>query len=159
MLLLANQSHISPYDCTYPHDKIQRKERKLCKAKRAWESLKARTRDVSPPLVSANVFLTNQIIKILHNVFGTNNREHTVSTAKRKCKSLSRVLLFVTPWTLQSMELPGQNTGAGSLSLLHGIFPTQGLNPGFPHYRQILYQLSHKGSPVLQANIQCEFLF
>ena len=33
-----------------------------------------------------------------------------------------------------------------SLSLLQGIFPTQGLNPGLPHYRQILYKLSHKGS-------------
>ena len=32
-------------------------------------------------------------------------------------------------------------------SLLQGIFPTQGLNPGLPHCRQILYQLSHKGSP------------
>ena len=42
---------------------------------------------------------------------------------------------------------PGQNTGVGSLSLLQGIFPTQGLNPGLPHCRQILYQLSHKGSP------------
>ena len=41
----------------------------------------------------------------------------------------------------------GQNTGVGSLSLLQGIFPTQGLNPGLPHCRQILYQLSHKGSP------------
>ena len=28
-----------------------------------------------------------------------------------------------------------------------GIFLTQGLNPGLPHCRQILYQLSHKGSP------------
>ena len=27
---------------------------------------------------------------------------------------------------------PGQNTGVGSLSLLQGIFPTQGLNPGLP---------------------------
>ena len=35
----------------------------------------------------------------------------------------------------------------GSLSLLQGIFPTQGLNPGIPHCRWILYQLSHKGSP------------
>ena len=35
----------------------------------------------------------------------------------------------------------------GSHSLLQGIFPTQGLNPGLPHCRQILYQLSHKGSP------------
>ena len=41
----------------------------------------------------------------------------------------------------------GQNTGVGSLSLLQGIFPTQGLNPGFLHCRQILYQLSQKGSP------------
>ena len=36
----------------------------------------------------------------------------------------------------------------GSLSLLQGIFPTQGPNPGLLHCRQILYQLSHKGSPV-----------
>ena len=32
-------------------------------------------------------------------------------------------------------------------TLLQGIFPTQGLNPGLPHCRWILYQLSHKGSP------------
>ena len=31
--------------------------------------------------------------------------------------------------------------------LLPGIFPTQGLNPGLPHCRQILYRLSHLGSP------------
>ena len=41
----------------------------------------------------------------------------------------------------------GQNIGVGSLSLLQGIFPTQGLNPGLPHCRWILYQLSHKGNP------------
>jgi len=43
----------------------------------------------------------------------------------------------------------GQNTGVGSLSFLPGIFPTQRSNPGLPHCRQILYQLSHKGSPLL----------
>ena len=42
---------------------------------------------------------------------------------------------------------PGQNTGVGSLSLLQGIFPTQGLNPGLLHCRWILNQLSHKESP------------
>ena len=47
-----------------------------------------------------------------------------------------------SPW-----NSPGQNTEVGSLSLLQGIFPTQGSNPGFPHCRWILYQLSHKGSP------------
>ena len=42
----------------------------------------------------------------------------------------------------------GQNTGVGRLSLLQGIFPTQGLNSGLPHCRWILYPLSHKGSPM-----------
>ena len=42
---------------------------------------------------------------------------------------------------------PGQNTGVGRLSLLQGIFPTEGSNPDLSHCRQILYQLSHKGSP------------
>ena len=37
--------------------------------------------------------------------------------------------------------------GLYSLALLRGIFPTQGSNPGLPHCRRILYQLSHKGSP------------
>ena len=47
------------------------------------------------------------------------------------------------------MEFSGHNTGVGSLSLLQGIFSTQELNPGLPHCRWILYQLSHKGSPGL----------
>ena len=45
------------------------------------------------------------------------------------------------------MESAGQNTGVGSLSLLRGIFPTQGSNPGLLHCRRIVYQLSHQGSP------------
>ena len=40
---------------------------------------------------------------------------------------------------------PGYNTGVGSLSLLQGIFLTQGSNPGLLHCGQILYQLRHKG--------------
>ena len=47
-----------------------------------------------------------------------------------------------SPW-----NSPGQNTGVGGHSLLQGIFPTQGSNPGLLHCRCILYQLSHKGSP------------
>ena len=46
-----------------------------------------------------------------------------------------------SPW-----NSPGQNTGVGSCSLLQGTFPTQGLNPGALHCRQILYHLSHQGS-------------
>ena len=47
-----------------------------------------------------------------------------------------------SPW-----HFPGRNTGVGGLSLLQGIFPTQGSNPGLPHCRQILYQLKPQGSP------------
>ena len=52
-------------------------------------------------------------------------------------------------WPHGLWNSPGQNTGVGSLSLLQGIFPIQGSNPGLPHCRWILYQLSHKGSPQL----------
>ena len=44
---------------------------------------------------------------------------------------------------------PGKNTGVGCHALLQRIFPTQGSNPGLPHCRQILYCLSHQGSPNL----------
>ena len=43
-----------------------------------------------------------------------------------------------------SRNSPGQNPGVGCLSLLQGIFPTQGSNPGLPHCRRILYRLSHQ---------------
>ena len=41
----------------------------------------------------------------------------------------------------------GRNTAVGCYVLLQGIFPTEGLNPGLLHCRQILYHLSHQGSP------------
>ena len=48
-----------------------------------------------------------------------------------------------SPW-----NSPGQNIGVGTCShLVPWIFPTQESNPGLPHCRQILYQLSHKRSP------------
>ena len=53
-----------------------------------------------------------------------------------------------SPW-----NSPGQN----SLSLLQGIFPTQGSNPGLPRGRQILYHLSHKGSPRMLEWVACPF--
>ena len=45
------------------------------------------------------------------------------------------------------LNFPDQNTEMGSLSLLQGISPTQGSNPGLPHCRWILYKLSHERSP------------
>ena len=60
-------------------------------------------------------------------------------------------ILSVMSDSLQPMDCilnsPGQNTLVGSCPLLQGIFPTQESNPGLPHCRRILYQLSHQGSP------------
>ena len=47
-----------------------------------------------------------------------------------------------SPW-----NSPGQNTGVGSLSLLQGIFPTQGSNLGLPHCRRILLPAEPQGKP------------
>ena len=44
-------------------------------------------------------------------------------------------------------DFPGKNTGVGCHALLQRMLPTQRSNPGLPHCRQILYQLSHQGSP------------
>ena len=73
---------------------------------------------------------------------------HAYYEVKVKVKSLSVVSNSMWPHGLYSLwNSPGQNTGVGSLSLLHGIVPTQGPNPCLPHCKQILYQLSHKRSP------------
>ena len=66
-------------------------------------------------------------------------------------KSLSRVQLFATPWTvayqaLQSMGFSRQEYWSGLPFLLQGIFLTQGSKLGLPHCRQTLYCLSHQGS-------------
>ena len=61
------------------------------------------------------------------------------------------------PMDYSSWNSPGQNTGVGSLSLLQGIFPTQGSNPGLLHCWQILYQLSHKGSPRIRERVAYPF--
>ena len=68
-----------------------------------------------------------------------------------KVKSESRSVMYdsLRPHGLYSpWNSPGQDTGVDSLSLLQEIFPAQGLNPGLLNCRQILYQPSHKGSPI-----------
>ena len=83
----------------------------------------------------------------------------------KKMATHSNTLAWKIPWTeehgrLQSMgsqrvrllhqwDFPGKNTGVGCHFLLQEIFPTQGLNPGLPHCRSLLYRLSHHGSPYL----------
>ena len=74
------------------------------------------------------------------------------------CDSRSVVSNSLQPHGLYSpWNSLGQNTGVGSLSLLQGIFPTQGSNPGLLHCRQILSQLSHKGSPRILEGVAFPF--
>ena len=44
-------------------------------------------------------------------------------------------------------DSPGKNTEVSCHALLQEIFPTQGSNSGLPNCRQIIYHLSHQGSP------------
>ena len=60
------------------------------------------------------------------------------------------------PW-----NSPGKNTWVGSHFLLQGIFWTQESNLGLSHCRQILYHLSHLGSPQFSSvqSLSCVRLF
>ena len=72
-----------------------------------------------------------------------------------KLVSCSVVSESLWPHGLQIVRLlfpynsPGKNTGVGCHSLLQGLFPTQGLNPGLLHCRHVLYHLSRQESPWL----------
>ena len=64
------------------------------------------------------------------------------STVKVKVKVAQSRPTHCDPNDYTAWNSPGQNTEVGSLSLLQGIFPTQGLNPGLLLCRRILYQLN-----------------
>ena len=82
-----------------------------------------------------------------HAKMGTIKDRNGMDLTESESESYSVVSDSLQPHGLYSpRNSPGQNTGVGSLSLLQGIFPTQGSNPGLLHCRQILYQLRHKGS-------------
>ena len=77
---------------------------------------------------------------------------------------------FCDPWIIAcqaplSMEFSRQEYWSSCHSLLLGIFLTQGSNLSLLYYRQILYSLSHQGSPVgglarpyFFWNTQCQYL-
>ena len=60
----------------------------------------------------------------------------------QSCPTLCNPMDYTIPEILQVRILEWV-----AIPLLQGIFPTQGSNPGLPHWRQILYHLSHQGSP------------
>ena len=65
----------------------------------------------------------------------------------QSCPTLCDSMNCSLPGSSDNGDSPGKNIGMGCHALLQGIFPTQGSNPGLLHCRQILYHLSHQGSP------------
>ena len=60
----------------------------------------------------------------------------------------------LTPSPLQAPLCMGiLQARVGCHALLQGIFPTQGLNPGLPHCKQILHRLSHQRSPWMAREV------
>ena len=90
----------------------------------------------------------NDVLLIPFDIYFTSFLMALFPVMERESESHSVVSNSLRPHGLYSpWNSPGQNTRVDSLSLLQGIFPTQGSNPGLPHCRGILCQLSHKGSP------------
>ena len=90
--------------------------------------------DCSPPGSSVHGILHARILEwvAMSSSKGSSQPRDKTQTSHIACRF----------FTAESQGKP-KNTGVGSLSLLQGIFPTQGSNPGLQHCRQILYHLSH----------------
>ena len=82
--------------------------------------------------------------------FNATSRKTPLSPKEKKSESEACSVVSNSLWPhglYSPWNSPGQNTKVGSVSLLQGIFATQGSNPGLLLCGWILYQLSHKGSP------------
>ena len=112
-----------------------------------WEGGSGWGTHVQPWLIHVNVWqkplqyskVIGLQLKFKKNIFLKDSESESCSVASDSLQSYE----LYSPW-----NSPGQNTGVGSRSLLQGIFPIQGSNPGLPHCRRILHRLSHQGSPL-----------
>ena len=127
-------------------------------------------RSVSHSILSSNVTLCNSLYYTLEKEMATHSSVlvwripgmgepgglsslglHRVG---QDWNDLAAAAVLHSPW-----NSPGQNTGVGSRSLLQGIFPTQGSNPGLPHCRQIFLPaeppITGKPHSNVIGNIKC----
>ena len=113
---------------------------------------------VFPSNVMTSMISSSQNMQFLHCKLTFSYFSMHIWQAEKICKKNKHVVIKSESHSVMSDSLqphglyspwnsPGQNTGVRSLFLLQGIFPTERPNPGLPHCKRILYQLSHKGSP------------
>ena len=86
------------------------------------------------------------------NLYDEQTEVNTDRQQRELCAIHSVVSDSATPWAVArqaplSMEFSRQEYWSGLQCPPPGIFPIQGLKPGLLHCRQILYRLSHQGSP------------
>ena len=101
-------------------------------------------------LIILYLLFHNSLLTVLADFHLTHSHGLPNTQITSCARSESHSVIFNSLWfngLYSPWNSPGQNTGVGSLSLFQRIFPTQGSNPGLPPCGQILYQLSHKGSP------------
>ena len=79
-------------------------------------------------------------------IFKTHSYYSRSSLRKWKWRSLSPVQLIVTPWTVHGL-LQARILEWVAFPFSRGSSQPGDPTPCLPHCRQILYQLSHKGSP------------
>ena len=114
-----------------------------------WPALLPQSRSHHPRASAAATIPTAHVpasvLTTINRAFMTTNSGYKYPARESESRSVVSDSLppqgLCRPW-----NSPGQNTGVGSRSLLQGIFPTQGSNPGLPHCGRILYQLSYRGS-------------
>ena len=75
------------------------------------------------------------------------------SEVTQSCPTPRDPMDYSLPGSSVHGSFPGKSTGVGCHCLLQGIFPTQGSNHGLLHHRQMLYHLSHQGSPKMKVNV------
>ena len=136
----------NPMDCSLPSSSVHRiLQRRIPE----WVA-KPSSRELSQPRDRTCVSYVSCICRqVLHlgSQWGSQIVKSVLCLVTQSCPALCDPMDYSLPDSPVHGDSPGKNTGVGSLSLLQRIFPTQGSNPGLPHFRRILYHLSHQRSP------------
>ena len=86
--------------------------------------------------------MSSRLLSLLPSV----NNHAVLCLVAESCLTLCNPMDSSPPGSSVHGDSPGKNAEVGNLSLLQGIFPTQG-KKSLPHCRWILYHLSNQGSP------------
>ena len=95
-----------------------------------------------------NVHLSIRTYCHIVSIFWAFNNCAVMCLVAQSYLTLCEPIDYSLPGSSDHGDSPGKNTGVDWHALFQGIFPTQELNQGFLHCRQILYQLSYQGSPI-----------